>query len=813
MSELKIDEATPDTVVGGGELIPVSDAGTPKCMTVDQIKGYVLDKITALSAASAVSLNDDDVYILRGGALSRVTASTLATAIANEAFGRAGVADPNGNEVIAVKDSTTRKTLTLDALRTWLESNISITPDLTLNGTSAAGTLGDSDVTLVVQASAGKNVSLATLKDYIYGKFAAWLSKCSELASLNSDDEVLISHGGAIYRTTVKKLLASADIGVLPPSSYDVGNIPAWSGTANTLTNGYGVAETISEDAPSAKKLATEKAVAEAVSTVGDVQQDGEVAADALAQWSDNGKIKKGPTVTTSVGETGTDTAIPTEKAVRAAIEAVPGVQTSGLHTVGNIPTWGSDDTIDAGLSVGKFLRTEANVSHTTILTEKAVSDALAEYPKLPSSHVEDAIPQWGAGSELKAGKTVTTVLASSGSDEKIPTEKAVRDALPDIATTAVEGLMSAADKSKLDGLVNPSTLTEVGDNAPLGDNDVLTLLKDGTTWAKAFLTRFWAYVKDKMVDYRIDDLKEGEDNTDLDASTARHGLCPKLSGNDQHFLRGDGTFALPDGSTDFGGDSGTGGRHGLVPAPASGDAADGKFLKANGTWAVPPSAVGVDIPGAADLETPAGEDAFICHDNDKSAYCHITLAQIAEYINAQTRYATVFVPAAAMTPSASSGAETETLSFTNVRRDTVVFENDADRSCEFPLVMPEDWDGGKIRVKIYWTATDSTNAETDEQVKWVVGALSSPDAGSLSTAPTAFTEVLATLSQVNSLNRTAASTAFTPEGTIGAGNLLHFVVKRIVSSAPETPMDASAMLLGVVVQYARKVGVGEAWA
>jgi len=36
-------------------------------------------------------------------------------------------------------------------------------------------------------------------------------------------------------------------------------------------------------------------------------------------------------------------------------------------------------------------------------------------------------------------------------------------------------------------------------------------------------------------------------------------------------------------------GDSGSGGTKGLAPAPASGDAAAGKYLKADGTWAVPP--------------------------------------------------------------------------------------------------------------------------------------------------------------------------------------------------------------------------------
>lgn len=38
-------------------------------------------------------------------------------------------------------------------------------------------------------------------------------------------------------------------------------------------------------------------------------------------------------------------------------------------------------------------------------------------------------------------------------------------------------------------------------------------------------------------------------------------------------------------------GDSGSGGTAGIVPAPAAGDAAAGKFLKANGLWAAPPGA------------------------------------------------------------------------------------------------------------------------------------------------------------------------------------------------------------------------------
>lgn len=52
-------------------------------------------------------------------------------------------------------------------------------------------------------------------------------------------------------------------------------------------------------------------------------------------------------------------------------------------------------------------------------------------------------------------------------------------------------------------------------------------------------------------------------------------------------------------------GDSGAGGTKGLVPAPAAGDAAANKYLKADGTWAAPPS--GLDPGSILDfaMETP----------------------------------------------------------------------------------------------------------------------------------------------------------------------------------------------------------------
>jgi len=47
----------------------------------------------------------------------------------------------------------------------------------------------------------------------------------------------------------------------------------------------------------------------------------------------------------------------------------------------------------------------------------------------------------------------------------------------------------------------------------------------------------------------KLDDLAIPDDNTDLDASTSKHGLMQKYPGGTSDFLRGDGTFAAPPGA------------------------------------------------------------------------------------------------------------------------------------------------------------------------------------------------------------------------------------------------------------------------
>lgn len=815
MADMKIDDATLDTEVTGTELLPASDGGVAKAVSTGKIGDYVMGRIAAAAAAAGISLDNDKVYLLQGGTIKPFTASALAGAILDYAFGLVAVASPNGNEVLTVKDSGTKKTITLTALKQWLADNLEIDADLDVSGLDAASMpLEDTDLLLVARGSTNGKLAISGFKDYVLGKLAAYVGSLTAASGVATTDVLFIVQGGTARKCTVAQLIASVGAGdVKGPDSTTENKIPQWDNTTKKLKDGLEVVTSIAAT-PTGTKIPTEGAVRTALETAGDVKAPLSTTSGKIPTWSETGKkLADGKSVQTSVRDSAnaSDDAIPTEKAVRTAIDAAGGVAGPNLTTQNKVPQWDSTNKVlKDGLLVQQTVRDSANASHGALATEKAVRDAVDGLITAPVSHTEDALPTWGAGNELKPGKSIVNVLGSTGSDGNVPTEKAVRDALPVAATTAAAGLMTAADKTKLNNLVDTSSVAEIG--AALADNDTIVVKQGDSVNKKSLLSRFWTYIMGKLPTYKIDDLAAGDDNTDLNASTARHGLCPKLSGNEAQFLRGDGTFAAPTGSTPFTGTDGSAdGTQGLVPAPVIGD--EVKFLCGNGAWATPPSAAGVDIPGATAIDALADADLAYFYDASANGYRKVSAAQIRALVMGTKRYDTIFVPAGAMTPSNENGATPGAVGFDETTHDTLAYPSTADKTAEFSVVFPDDWDNGAVKVKALWTFYDSTAGQSGQHVKFLVGAVSSGDGDDISDAPTAFVDITDQTQSANELCKSGASAALTPEGTLANGNLVHFTVGRDADYAPDggSPLATEALLLGVFIQFGRTANY-EVW-
>lgn len=176
----------------------------------------------------------------------------------------------------------------------------------------------------------------------------------------------------------------------------------------------------------------------------------------------------------------------------------------------------------------------------------------------------------------LAAGSNVT--ITPDATNDKITI--AATDTTYSTATQSAQGLMSAADKKKLDGVAaganaysHPTTSGNKHIPAGGSSGQILRWSADGTA----------AWGADNNTTY--------SNMTAATASAAgKAGLVPApAAGKQTSFLRGDGTWVVPTNTT-YGNfvKSGTGAAAGLVPAPST-TAGTTKYLREDGTWQVPP--------------------------------------------------------------------------------------------------------------------------------------------------------------------------------------------------------------------------------
>lgn len=648
-----------------------------------------------------------------------------------------------------------------------------------IKGTAGIGTKGDA-------GDPGKSM-LAGLEVAAAGSVTGVNAKEGDLY-WNTSSRVLFRCSTASGSSTTWVQLADLS-SVVGPASVTAGYIPAWA-ALNVLGQGYAVQDELPEDAAA-----------------------------------------------------GAD-AIPTSYAVRLAIgEIADGVvMAPNAHVAGYVPKWNNDNSLASGYEVRTSVRQAGLATDNALVTEAAVRAALGgTFIQVPETHTENYIPQWGSGASLKNGLLFRTEVRSAGTADNLSlvSEAAVRAActaietllankkLDDLAapvtggvnldaTSARHGLMSHADKAKLDRLVDTTAAADI--NADLADGDKLIVedvsIASGSKFRSMTMSRLWTYVLAAIkLNVRLDDLVVASDSVLLDASANYHGLLPKLSGNSAQFLNGAGAWATPPGSTVFTGDTGSGGAQGQVPAPSAGDGSADKFLKADGTWAVPPLQTGsehITIDGQTLVDALANGDELILYDVSESDFRKVTALALAQFAQLLPRYDTIYVPAGAMTPTETNGAAAESFSVAanSTVHDVLRFHSTKDTYADFSVAFPPDWDvDSPIQAKVLWTPYN-TDGATDQWVRFTLGARAFGDGedlgGAMPTTPVNIDDQLKAYGQVH---MTGASGTVPVAGTAVAGKTVHFQLKRAYqfnNGGDGVALGTGACVLGIIIQYRR---------
>lgn len=239
-----------------------------------------------------------------------------------------------------------------------------------------------------------------------------------------------------------------------------------------------------------------------------------------------------------------------------------------------------------------------------------------------------------GSGSGVSDGDKGDITVSGSGSTWTIDNGVVTYAKIQDVsATSRIMGRITAGagDMEELTGAQTTSLLSNfVGDSGSGGtkglvpapaSGDATKYLKGDGTWAavatlsdgdKGDITvsssgTVWTVDNDSITYAKLQNI----------SATSRFLGRITAGAGDAEELTGTQATSLLDNMV---GDSGSGGTKGLAPAPASGDAAAGKFLKADGTWAVPSGGGGVSDGDKGDITVSSSGTAWTI-DNDVVTY------------------------------------------------------------------------------------------------------------------------------------------------------------------------------------------------
>ena len=154
----------------------------------------------------------------------------------------------------------------------------------------------------------------------------------------------------------------------------------------------------------------------------------------------------------------------------------------------------------------------------------------------------------------------------------------------------------------------------------------------------------------------------------------------------------------------------------------------------------------------------------------------------------------TIWVPAVAMYPNTTSGAEAAQVELGNGPELKVLdFDKDSDEFAQFAVAFPKSWNEGTVTFQAFFTATSTDTGTTS----WALQGVALADSGDLNTA---FGTAVAPTAKAhsgtsNDLDVTAESGAVTIAGSPSTDEYVFFQISRDVSA---DDLNADARLLGI---------------
>ena len=146
--------------------------------------------------------------------------------------------------------------------------------------------------------------------------------------------------------------------------------------------------------------------------------------------------------------------------------------------------------------------------------------------------------------------------------------------------------------------------------------------------------------------------------------------------------------------------------------------------------------------------------------------------------------------------PAASQGE----FSTNKLNRKILAFDSSVEEYAQTLLVMPEGWDRGTIKAKIYWGP--ASGASQGDTVEWEISGLAMGDDDDMASASYGTSQVISdtVLAGTNGdLHITSATPAVTIGGTPALGDIVSLQISRNVSGTDD--MTEDAYLYGVMLQ------------